>query len=201
MNGLAIAGFVCSLVGLFSGGFLSPVGLILSLVALGREPKGFAIAGLILGLLGTCGWLIAFLMAGAAILAFLGLGAAVATLAITEPDKVELTADAIAMTVAIEERRGTTGTLPASIDEVHLDQDLLTDPWGNEYRYVLDPARGGYRIMTDGPDGRPGTDDDINVRDFQEVWEAEGSGSPPPPRASDSQDGSDDGPPTDDAGQ
>ena len=44
-NGLAIAGFVCSLLGIFTGFLLSPIGLILSLVALGRPGgRGFAVA-------------------------------------------------------------------------------------------------------------------------------------------------------------
>ena len=53
-NGLAIAGFVCSLLGLFTGFLLSPIGLILSLVALGRPGgRGFAVAGVVIGLLGS----------------------------------------------------------------------------------------------------------------------------------------------------
>ena len=53
-NGLGIAGFICSLVGLFlCGGIICPVGLILSAMGLRKEPKGLAIAGLIIGLIGT----------------------------------------------------------------------------------------------------------------------------------------------------
>ena len=44
-NGLAIVGFVLAIVGIFSSGILCPIGLIISLIALGREPKGFAIEG------------------------------------------------------------------------------------------------------------------------------------------------------------
>jgi molecular chaperone DnaK len=75
-NGLGIAGFVCSLVGLCAGGLLSPVGLILSLVALGREPRGFAIAGVILGALGSCGFLPLIALAFIAPAVLVGLGLA-----------------------------------------------------------------------------------------------------------------------------
>ena len=52
-NGLGTASFVCSIVGLFSAGILSLVGLILGAIAMRREPKGLAIAGFVIGLVGT----------------------------------------------------------------------------------------------------------------------------------------------------
>jgi hypothetical protein len=52
-NGLGIASFIVSVVGLFSAGILSPIAAIMAAFALRREPKGFAIAGLIIGLLGS----------------------------------------------------------------------------------------------------------------------------------------------------
>src|SRR4051794_20572043 len=65
-NGLGIAGFVVSLVGLIlTGGILCPIGLLLSLFALFRRPRGFAIAGFIIGIIGS--------LALIAVLAFFGL--------------------------------------------------------------------------------------------------------------------------------
>lgn len=53
-NGLGLAGFIVSLIGLIvCAGFLGPIGLILSLFALGKEPRGFAIGGAVIGLLGS----------------------------------------------------------------------------------------------------------------------------------------------------
>jgi Na+-driven multidrug efflux pump len=52
-NGLGIAGFVVSLVGLIPCGLLCPLGALLSLIAVFRQPRGFAIAGLIIGTLGS----------------------------------------------------------------------------------------------------------------------------------------------------
>jgi hypothetical protein len=174
VNSLAIAGFVCSLVGLASAGLLSPIGLILSIVALGREPKGFAIAGVVIGALGTCGALVGliFLGLGAAILAALGI--AVVATAVSEPQRTELTVDGLRITLKIEEHRGRTGGLPATLEELGLPGDLLLDPWGNRYRYELTGGGTGYRVMTDGPDGEARTGDDLDVRDFQKLWEDAG---------------------------
>jgi hypothetical protein len=52
-NGLGVAGFIVSLLGIFSVGLLSPIALFLSFIALFRRPRGFAFAGFILGLIGT----------------------------------------------------------------------------------------------------------------------------------------------------
>ncbi|MCH8343791.1 MAG: DUF4190 domain-containing protein [Planctomycetes bacterium] len=182
-NGMAIAGFVCSLVGLVSGGhLLSPIGLILSLVALKREGgRGWAIAGIILGGLGICGWLIAFLIFGVALLAAVGIGAAAVAFAMSEPEKIELTADVGVMTAAIEAHRDVTGALPADLDALDLGAPFLTDPWGNPYRYILLPDRAGYKIMTNGPDGALDTADDVNARDLLEIWQMDETRSPAEP--------------------
>lgn len=53
-NGLGVAGFVISLIGLLlCGGFLCPLGLLLSFIAMFKEPRGMAVAGFLIGLLGT----------------------------------------------------------------------------------------------------------------------------------------------------
>jgi hypothetical protein len=67
-NGLGLASFIVSLVGLISAGILSPVGAIMGLIAMRREPKGFAIAGFVLGLLGSI-WIC---LVSAVFLAFFG---------------------------------------------------------------------------------------------------------------------------------
>lgn len=64
VNGLAIAGFVVSF-------FFSVVGLILSIIGLKKSQtmndsgKGFAIAGIVLGAIGTVGWLIGIISCSA----------------------------------------------------------------------------------------------------------------------------------------
>ena len=45
------------------------------------------------------------------------------------------------------------------------------DPWGNEYRYVLDAdTDAGYDLISDGPDGRAETEDDIYMSRLNEYW-------------------------------
>jgi len=76
-NSLGLAGFIVSLAGLVvSCGLLCPVGLLLSAVALFKRPRGFALAGFILGLIGSL-WLIAAFVFGlfAVVLAMLGIAA------------------------------------------------------------------------------------------------------------------------------
>ena len=52
-NPLGIAGFVVSLLGLIPCGLLCPIGALLSFIAVFKPPRGFAIAGLVIGILGT----------------------------------------------------------------------------------------------------------------------------------------------------
>ncbi|WP_434036039.1 hypothetical protein [Formosa sp. 4Alg 33] len=67
-NGTAIAGFVIALLGLFLGWipifgwFIWIIGFILSFVGMFKNPKGFAIAGLVISFLGFI--LMIFLFAG-----------------------------------------------------------------------------------------------------------------------------------------
>ena len=182
-NGLAIAGFVCSLLGLLgTAGLLSPVGLILSLIALGRQPKGFAVAGVIIGLIGTCGGLILVILVAIGGLAAIGLATAVA---LSEPEKTELTADGALITTAVESRKAETGVYPESIDDLDVVGPFLVDPWGSAYRYELDAERSGYRILSNGPDGLPDTEDDINVRDLPQIWQEDLEPPSTPPEGGD----------------
>jgi hypothetical protein len=66
-NGLALSGFICSLVGLFLFGFiLGVLALIFSAIGLGKinkdtskwKGKGMAIAGIIIGIIDIVAWLI-----------------------------------------------------------------------------------------------------------------------------------------------
>jgi hypothetical protein len=63
-NSMGTAGFILSLVGLFTCGVLSLVGLIFSIIGLKREPRGLALAGFIVGILSVLLWLIWFLIYG-----------------------------------------------------------------------------------------------------------------------------------------
>lgn len=166
MNGLAVAGFVCSLAGFFTGGVLSPVGLILSLFALGAHPRGLAIAGVILGLLGS-GCITAIVGAGliTAIIAALG-AATVAGVVMFEPradaDR-DLTDLRGAVTAYYTDHRVLPEHLGTLVPEYYTPRDgheALIDPWKKPYRYEASLDGGVFSITSDGPDGRPGTRDD-----------------------------------------
>jgi len=171
-NGLGLAGFICSLVGLvLTGGLLCPVGLILSLVALGRQPRGFAIAGVIIGLLGTCGGLLIIFAFGAIILAALGLSAAAVFIAMNDPQRTELTVEMANIAQAVEQNRDPKGILPASLTSLGLAPGDLTDPWNNPYTYTFINEKPGYDIISHGQDGQSGTADDVQLSKLDELWD------------------------------
>ena len=168
-NALGMAGFICSLVGLvLTGGILCPVGLVLSLVALGRQPRAFAIAGVVIGVLGTCGGLVVVLAFGAMILAAMGI--AVAAIALSDPQKVELTSDMINLATAIEKYRDENHYLPAGLDLVNVDEQALTDPWGTKYQYVQNDPKDDFDIISAGKDKQFGTGDDVKLSRLGEAW-------------------------------
>lgn len=186
-NGLGIAGFVISLVGLCSGGVLSPIGLIISLIAVGRPPRGFAIAGIILGALGSCGILLTLLIFPFVLVALLAAagataGAVALAAALGIPEfQAQLEMGLLSNAVAEYERQE--GQLPTTLGDLeragYLDQydeqdfKVLVDHWGNPYEYEVvepdpaDPDAPRFRLYSRGEDGQAGTQDDI-------VFEAEG---------------------------
>lgn len=162
-NNLAIAGFICSIVGIMTCGFFAPVGLIISLFALRREPRAFAVAGAIIGGFASCGAAIAFgvfFVKAMLILAALGLGTfAIALGGANIEAQVEM-AD-IAKEISVYEHR--TNQLPASLDLLPIvDPNLLTDHWNNKYVYRLSDDAKSYRLYSLGPDGLDATPDDID---------------------------------------
>lgn len=57
-NGLGVAGFFIALIGLaIPTGIIALLGMLVSLVALGKAPRGFAGMGVVVGLFGTVLWL------------------------------------------------------------------------------------------------------------------------------------------------
>lgn len=174
-NGLGIAGFVISLVGLCVGGLLSPVGLVLSLIALGKQPRGFAVAGVIIGAVGSCGIILMMVALPLALALMIGVAAAVGLTAIAGP-QVESYVEMFVLTTNIEESAQKSGdTLPATLDEIasKLNEKQVTDPWGHKYLYELTQEGKAFRLYSMGPDGLPGTPDDVRY-----TWEIEINGRP-----------------------
>jgi len=52
-NGLGVAGLTASIIGVFTCGTFSPIGLVLSLFALAKAPRGNAVAGTLVGAAGS----------------------------------------------------------------------------------------------------------------------------------------------------
>ena len=73
-NGWGVTGLVLSIVGLLTCGFVSPLGLLISLIGLFKPPRATAIIGTILGGIGTL--IVAFfgMMILGAVMAMIGLG-------------------------------------------------------------------------------------------------------------------------------
>lgn len=160
-NGLGIAGFIVSLLGPCTCGVLSPIGLVLSSMALFRPPRGFAIAGTVLGVLGTVLLSVAVVglfqfsnVTGIGVLQF-------PTFAQTSPQMIEATE-------VIDDYYSQQNALP---DEAE-GQRLLsgrTDVWGAALRYRrLDANQ--YAIVSAGPDGQFDTDDDLSLRSQPHQW-------------------------------
>jgi hypothetical protein len=156
-NGLGIAGFIVSLVGLVSCGLLSPIGLILSFIALFSAPKGFAIAGFVLGLLGSAWVLVFFFVIGVAGIAFIAA-------AVGFQGHADLLEDHVALDEAVRSYYQSEGRLPPSLADLQgLEQERTVDHWGNEYRLDYDEQTGELTIISNGPDAQPDTDDDLRL--------------------------------------
>jgi hypothetical protein len=150
-NGLGIAGFVTSLVGVLTCGVLSPVGLILSLIALVKPPRGFAIAGTVIGIVGSI-WVIfaGFAMVAAAL--------GIRTAAKAVEDYVTAYQSARQAYVQIDQQRKNTGTAPTSAD-ANTVAAKFTDPWGTALRGEVDD--GVIVIRSAGRDKKFDTSDDL----------------------------------------
>jgi hypothetical protein len=73
-NSIGTAGFIVSLVSYITCGMLSPIGVVLSFIGLFKKPRGLAIAGLILGLIGSFGGLAVIgAVGGGSLATYLGL--------------------------------------------------------------------------------------------------------------------------------
>jgi len=139
-NTLGIVGFVLAFC-------ISPLGLLLSLVALAKPPRGFAIGGVVVGLLGTGIW---------GVFAWLGF-----TFGPDAMKASEAAQDYQQLDQAVTSYQGANdGALPADLSALNVGADALEDPWGNQWR--LEPgADGAYTLRSAGFDGEMETEDDF----------------------------------------
>ena len=153
-NGIGLAGFIVSIVGLvLTCGVLCPIGLILSLVGLRKQPKGFAIAGTVIGALGS----VFFALVGATLVAgYVGLKKVAAE---TGGD-VQTTASMFNAVNLINMQRTQKGALPDAATGNGIIA-ICKDSAGRALRY--DPSGDSFVIRGVGPDGVFDTPDDAKM--------------------------------------
>jgi hypothetical protein len=161
-NGWGIAGFITSVIGIITCGTLSIVGVVLSAIGLRKQPKGMAIAGLIIGLIG-----LVELIVGIVIL-------------------VTLVGAGQKMAGAFQEM-GTTGQLTQKANEIgyqweaneklptQAEGDALvageSDMWGNPFQYETDDT--SFSLRSSGADGMMDSEDDIVVGPYADATSAQ----------------------------
>jgi len=151
-NNLGLAGFITSLIGLVTCGVLSPIGLLLSLIGLTKRPRGFAIAGSIIGVIGT----IFLAVTGVTIvLGLMGLGAAAKNIA----EDLAAHQAAVQAYSQIQQQQQQAGkTLDTNAASVIASAHK--DPWGTPLRAEV-AADGTLTIITAGRDKTFDTADDV----------------------------------------
>lgn len=153
-NAMGITGLIVSILGLLTCGLLSPVGLLFSLIGLARRPRGEAVAGTIIGGLGT--------LAVVAVIGFFVLSGVAITEAARFAEANSKTQAAFAAAESeIEQFRFDNGSLPGGIEgnKLVLQYD---DGWETGLRY--EPDGNNYRIRSAGPDQEFDTGDDLLAR-------------------------------------
>jgi hypothetical protein len=156
-NGWGVAGFVTAILGIFTCGFLHPLSLLISLVGLMWKPRGLAIGGVIISLLGS-GFLI--VSGYALVLGFLGVKSFV-TEAQLRLDTATKISEAQSL---IKDYKSNTGELPDPVEGNKLIVDKQ-DAWGEPLRYEV--SEGKYVIRSAGPDKAMDTPDDLTSEESQ----------------------------------
>ncbi|MFT5423362.1 MAG: FAD/FMN-containing dehydrogenase [Phycisphaerales bacterium] len=154
-NGAGFWGFILSLLGVTCcvGTCFSWVGLVVSLVGLTKKPRGFAIAGVVLGAVGTTGGI-----------ALWGTVARPATRWAGQMGLVEIRTAASIWNAEklVIDRFESTGTLPTSLAEVTDGSLVYVDQWGTDLGYRASTSGEGYSLHSAGPDTAWGTGDEIS---------------------------------------
>lgn len=144
------AGLVGFLLTLLTCGFLSPLGLIFSLIGLRKAPRIMAVLGTVLGMLGVIGYLVSFMMmyglarGGAYVISDLKVSEGVARIK--------------------QYREQNNGQLPDDIEGIKLVQDIK-DGYDTPLRY--EKTGNTFKIRSAGRDKVWDTEDDILSKDFE----------------------------------
>lgn len=168
-NTLGLIGFIVSLLGLFVCP-AAPVGLIISLMGLRREPKVFAIIGTIIGGLLTLFYVVILAIYGAMLAACIGIGVA------AQP-AIQTQSSLHSARQQIENSKGPEGVYPGEAEGNGLIAGQ-TDYWKTPLRY--EPSDGGFVIRSAGSDKQFNTSDDMTVNNFDRPFEVEDFDEPFP---------------------
>lgn len=144
-NTMGIVGFVLSFC-------ISPIGLLISLIALAKPPRGFAIAGTVIGLIGTVIW------ASIGVGAYFGGGIMVKGFGLgMDYSVVESQLSAYA--------GAHNGESPPDLATAGVPESARKDPWDRDYRYERGADGKGWSMTSAGFDGQFGTADDAVFKD------------------------------------
>ena len=162
---LGLTGLLLSILGLLTCGLwlFSLPGLIVSIVATQKGKSAKATAGVIIGAAGVLEFLVAVPL-------MLGLLLPALSKARTVAAEVQTTSQLQSIHQSMTQsgrpvaNPTDAGGSPGSTvsPETHPELPHHMDPWGNPYRIQAAPNGGGDHVVTsDGPDGEPGTEDDL----------------------------------------
>jgi hypothetical protein len=161
-NAMGVAGFIFSLIGFLLCGLLCPIGALLSLIGLFKEPRGFAIAGLVIGLIGsvmlvTVGF--AFFMF---VLSMIGLATAFSTILSFGMQYVPL----VEAQNQLAQNWQQVDTIPTEEEGNELIKGQM-DVWGNQIRYEVKNKK--FTLRSAGEDGQLDNSDDLTLGPFSQV--------------------------------
>lgn len=136
---------------------LSPVGLLMSLVALTKPKKGFALAGTLVG----------------AVMTVVVIGVTLYAVNLASKPEFKARIHVEADFRAIQQQIQASGSVPSTLNDpaLNLSPDVQADYWGTEYVYNEDGA-GNWTLTTLGPDGQPGGGDDATIPGDARMLEA-----------------------------
>ena len=160
-NTLGLTAFIFSILGVTCLPVLGALaGLVCGIIAVRREPRGFAIAAIAISAVGGCLIVPIFLLPAILLPALAKARATVRSM--------ETAVQGEMLQMEVERFRADRGRLPNDLAESasHAGRDTLTtDSWGNEFKLVVDDGEGGttYSIRSAGRDGAFDTEDDVVI--------------------------------------
>lgn len=139
-NPAGIVGFVLAFC-------VPPLGFLISLIAVFKRPRGFAVAGLIIGAIGS-------IIAAVVVYFAAALG----------PFMAGTFMDFELIKQGVSDYRGkNAGQLPADLSLTTIPAEALQDHWGNAWMYTPASDNSDFTLVSAGFDGIAGTADDITL--------------------------------------